>query len=61
VNLNANEVQKPLLLQDGDSSKLTEAYVFDSTHKAESIPAPDFTNGHDIRLPAESVTLYIFK
>jgi hypothetical protein len=61
VNLNANEVQKPLMLANGDSYKLTEAYLFDATHKAESISVPDFTNGHDIRLPAESVTLYIFK
>lgn len=61
VNLNANEVQKPLMLKGGDSLQLTEAYLFDSTHKAESIATPDFTNGQNISLPAESVTLYIFK
>ena len=61
VNLNANEVQKPLMLAGGDSFQLTEAYLFDSKHKAESIAKPDFTNGRDISLPAESVTLYIFK
>ena len=60
VNLNSTEIQKPLLLEGGDTFKLKEAYLFDATHKAESIAAPDFMNGHDIHLPAESVTLYIF-
>lgn len=61
VNLNDKEVQKPLLLDHGDSYKITEAYLFDSEHKAESVALPDFTNGGEITLPAESVTLYIFK
>jgi hypothetical protein len=61
VNLNSSEVQKPLLLAGGDSFQLTETYLFDSQHKAEAIATPDFTDGKDISLPAESVTLYIFK
>ena len=61
VNLNGNEVQKRLVLRNGDSFKLAEAYLFDATHKVELIATPEFRNGNPVRLPAESVTLYIFK
>jgi hypothetical protein len=61
VNLNNTEVRKPLQLEQGEKLKLVEAYLFDATHNAESIPPPAFTNGADIGLPAESATLYIFK
>jgi len=61
VNLNDNEVRKPLQLDKGDALKLTEAYLFDATHKAEAITTPSFTNGNEIVLPAQSVLMYIFK
>jgi hypothetical protein len=61
VNLNGAEIRKPLQLNKADQLKLTEAYLFDATHKAEPITPPAFKNGADIVLPAESVMLYIFK
>ena len=61
VNLNNTEVSKPLQLDQGDKLKLVETYLFDATHKAESIKPTAFTNGSVIGLPAESVTLLIFK
>jgi hypothetical protein len=61
VNLNSTEIQKPLQLKDGDALKIKEAFLFDANHKAESIAARAFTNGSEITLPAESVSLYILK
>src|ERR1051325_3331082 len=61
VNLNDNGVQKPLQLKQGDSLKLTEIYLLDKDHKAESVSPPSFKNGEAVTLPADSVTLYIFK
>jgi hypothetical protein len=61
VNLNDNDVQKPLQLNQGDALKLTETYLFDKDHKAESISPPTFKNGDEVTLPADSVMLYIFK
>jgi hypothetical protein len=61
VNLNDNEVRKPLQLDKGAALKLIEAYLFDATHKAEAVTPPSFTNGNEIVLPAQSVLMYIFK
>lgn len=61
VNLNDSSVKKPLQLKDGDHLTIQNAYLFDSSHKADSIQQPAFTNGSEITLPAESVTLYILK
>jgi hypothetical protein len=61
VNLNDTEIRKPLQFHKGDDLKLTEAYLFDSEHNAESISAPEFSNGDEIVLPKESVTLFILK
>jgi hypothetical protein len=61
INLNDTEVTKPLQINQGNNLKLTEAYLFDTTHNAESISAPSFSNGDEIVLPKESVTLYILK
>ena len=61
VNLNDTEISKPLQLEDGDAFKITEAYLFDASHEAESVTAPAFANGNEITLPAESVSLYILK
>lgn len=61
VNLNDNDVHKPLQLNQGDNLKLAETYLFDKDHKAESISPPTFKNGDEVTLPADSVTLYIFK
>jgi hypothetical protein len=61
VNLNDTAVQKPLQLANGDQLAIQEAYLFDATHKADAITPPAFTNGDEITLPAESVTLYILK
>jgi len=61
VNLNDNDIHKPLQLNQGDALKLTETYLFDKDHKAESITSPAFKNGDEVTLPADSVILYIFK
>jgi hypothetical protein len=61
VNLNDAAVQKPLQLKDGDRLSIQEAYLFDATHNAEATTPPTFTNGSEITLPADSVTLYILK
>jgi len=61
INLNSSEIKKPLQLNEGDQLKLSEAYLFDATHKAESLTPPAFKNGDEIVLPKESVVLYIFK
>jgi hypothetical protein len=61
VNLNNNEVSKPLVLENGDSLKLAETYLLDAKHQAELVTSSAFKNGAEIVLPAESVTLYMFK
>jgi len=61
VNLNETAIQKPLQLKDGDDLTIQQAYLFDSNHKAETIQAPVFTNGNEITLPPDSVTLYNLK
>ena len=61
VNLDDAEARKPLQLGGGDALKLTEAYLFDATHNAESVTPPAFTNGGEMTLPAESVMLLIFR
>ena len=61
VNLNDGEVRKPLQIKGGDKLNLTETLLFDANHKAEAIPSAKFQNGGEIVLPAESVTLLIFR
>jgi len=61
INLNDTDIYKPLQLNKGDNLKLTEAYLFDATHNAESISVPAFSNDAEIVLPKESVALYILK
>jgi hypothetical protein len=61
VNLNDAEVRKPLQLSGGDALKLVETYLFDASHQAESLTPPAFTNGGELTLSAESVTLLIFR
>jgi hypothetical protein len=60
VNL-GDAVTKPLQLGGGDALQIQEAYFFDRDTKAEALTPPTFTNGNDITLPKESVTLLIFK
>jgi hypothetical protein len=40
---------------------MTETYLFDKDHKAEPVLPSAFKNGDEVTLPADSVTLYIFK
>lgn len=61
TNLNGTDIKKPLQLNQGDALKLSEAYLFDAAHNAEAIDLPAFTNGAEVTLPKESVTLFIFK
>ena len=61
INLNDTEIKKPLQFNNGAQLTLTEAYLFDPTHNAETLTPPAFQNGAEIVLPKESVTLYIFK
>jgi len=61
VNSGDQAISKPFSIEKGDDLKLTEAYIFDADHNAESIAPPDFKNGDVISLPAYSVTLYILK
>ncbi len=61
TNLSGQEVREPLQFDQGDGIKLSEAYLFDRTHNAEAIEPPAFTNGGEIVLPAESVTLFILR
>ena len=61
VNLNNQEVRKPLQIKGGDALKLTDAVLFDAKHKAETITPVKFRNGGEVTLPAESVTLFIFR
>ncbi len=61
VNRGDQEVSKPFEIQGGDNLKLTEVYLFDAKHNAQSIAPPNFKNGDKVSLPAYSVTLYILK
>jgi hypothetical protein len=61
INLNSEEIRKPLKLAKGDAFKLSEAYLFDAGHNAEAVELPAFENGGEFVLPAESVTLLVFK
>ena len=61
VNLNDTEGKKGLQLNGGDKLIIKEAYLFDSSHKAEATTPPEFTNSADVTLPADSVMLFIFK
>ena len=61
VNSGDQAVSKPLRIENGDQLKLVETYLFDVTHKAESITPPTFKNGDAINLPAQSVIMYILK
>lgn len=61
VNNNDHAISKPLKIENGDSFKLTEVYLLDADHNAESITPPTFKNGDTISLPAYSATLYILK
>jgi hypothetical protein len=61
VNRSDQPVSKPFRIEMGDELKLTDAYIFDAEHNAETIAPPSFKNGDAISLPAYSVTLYILK
>ena len=61
INLNDGEVRKPIRINDGDKLNLGETLLFDAYHKAEMIPPAKFQNGGEIVLPAQSVTLLIFR
>jgi hypothetical protein len=61
VNLNDKEIQKPLQFNGGDQLKLEQAFLFDAKHNAESVTPPEYKNNGMVTLPAESVTLLIFR
>jgi len=61
VNRSDQVISKPFKIEEGDNLKLTEAYVFDAEHNAETITPSAFKNGDGITLSAYSVTLYILK
>jgi hypothetical protein len=61
INLNSEEVRKPLKLVDGDKLVLEEAYLFDISHNAEAVDLPAFENGGEILLPPESAMMLIFR
>ncbi len=61
VNRSDQTISKPFKIEQGDTLKLTEAYVLDAKHNAEAIPSPVFKNGDGITVSAYSVTLYILK
>ncbi len=60
VNRSQAAVKLPLQLNQGDAYTLTEEYLFDETHMAESVPPPAFKNGGTVELGGRSVTLFIF-
>ena len=61
VNNGDKEVSKSFKVENGNGLKIAETYLLDATHNAESITLPTFSNGAEIVLPKESVTLYILK
>jgi hypothetical protein len=58
INLSAGDQALPLQLSS--EWQLTEAWRLDSTHHAEQIETPAYSNGTPVDLPAQSITLYIF-
>ncbi len=61
VNRSLSAVKLPLQLNQGDSYTLSEEYLFDQTHNAESVTPAAFKNGGVVELGERSVTLLIFK
>jgi hypothetical protein len=58
--INLSPEAKSLPIQLVGDWQLTETWLFDSTHSAEQIESPSFTNGNPIDLPAQSITLFVF-
>lgn len=61
VNLDGKEVRQPLQINQGDNKTISDAYLFDSEHKAVAVTPPAFSNGGEIVVPAEAVMLFILK
>ncbi len=61
VNRGGQAINRPFSIEKGEGLKLTEMYILDAHHNAESITPPAFKNGDVINLPAYSVTLYVLK
>jgi len=61
VNRGDQAISKPFRVEKNDKLELTDAYILDADHNAETITPPVFNNGDTISLPAHSVILYILK
>jgi hypothetical protein len=60
VNRSDALVKKALSLEKGDKLNLSQVYLFDKDHNAETVSPPSFKNGDPIELGPLSVTLSIF-
>ena len=61
VNRGDGAVKMVLQLEKGEKFALTEAYLFDQTHNAESFTPPMFQSGDPVELAPLSVTLLVFE
>lgn len=59
--INMADEAKSIPLQINGASALTETWLLDASHNAEQVDNPAFTNGSEVQLTAQSVTLYILK
>ncbi|TET38094.1 MAG: hypothetical protein E3J69_01965 [Anaerolineales bacterium] len=60
VNLSPEEKRKPLVLEDGPRTERAEVWLFDADHNAERIGSEGVSNGGDLILPPQSISLHIY-
>jgi hypothetical protein len=58
VNLGSTAATKPLTIV-GNVAKSAETWLFDASHNAEKVAATPLSNGGNVTLPPESVTLLV--
>jgi hypothetical protein len=60
INLSPEEKRKPLVLEDGPRTERAKVWLFDAAHNAERIEAEGVSNGGDLILPPQSISLHIY-
>lgn len=59
VNLGPEEARKPLRLENVTPAGPADVWLFDIEHQAEQIGAQTITDGAEIALPPQSISLYV--